>query len=94
MTRQDLIDLIAEKADVKKVQADAALRAFEEAVTTELKKGGTVALVGFGTFEARKRKARTGLNPQTKEPVKIPAKTVPAFKAGKRLREAVNSKKK
>ena len=51
MTRQDLIDLISEKADVKKVQADAALRAFEEAVTTELKKGGTVSLVGCGEHQ-------------------------------------------
>lgn len=93
MTRQDLIDYIAEAAELKKVQADAALRAFEEAVTGTLKKGDSVSLVGFGTFEPRKRKARMGLNPQTKETVKIPAKTVPAFKAGKKLKDAVAKKK-
>lgn len=93
MTRQDLIDAIAERTDLKKVQADAALRAFEEAVTGALKKGDAVSLVGFGSFQARKRKARKGLNPQTKKPVTIPARTVPAFRAGKKLRDAVGKKK-
>ncbi len=91
MTRQDLIDAVAQAADIKKVQADAALRAFEEAVADTLKKGDSVALVGFGTFLARKRKARTGKNPRTGATVNIPAKTVPAFTAGKKLKDALNS---
>ncbi len=94
MTRQDLIDAIAEAAEIKKTQADAALRAFEDAVSNTLKKGGSVSLVGFGTFEPRKRAARIGLNPRTGEKVKIAAKTVPAFKAGKKLRDTVNNAKK
>lgn len=91
MSRQDLIDAIAEAAEIKKTQADSALRAFEAAVTSSLKKGDNVSLVGFGTFKARKRKARTGKNPRTGATVNIPAKTVPAFTAGKKLKEALNS---
>lgn len=94
MTRQDLIDVIADKAEIKKTQAEVALRTLEEAIADTLKKGDTVSLVGFGTFEARQRKARVGKNPRTGEAVKIAAKTVPAFKAGKKLRDAVNNGKK
>ena len=91
MNKTELVAKIAEKAEIKKVDAEKALKAFEEAVTAELVAGGEVRLVGFGTFEARTRNARTGKNPRTNEPIKIPAATVPAFKAGKAFKDAVNA---
>ncbi|HCX73254.1 MAG TPA: DNA-binding protein [Candidatus Cloacimonas sp.] len=89
MNRQDLINKIAEEADVTKKAANAALNAIIDGVTDALAQGDKVSLVGFGTFMARERGARTGVNPQTGEKIQIPARTVPVFKAGKKLKEAV-----
>lgn len=90
MNKGDLIDHIAESAGISKAQATEALNALTGGVTSTLKKGGKVSLVGFGTFSASKRAARTGRNPQTGATIKIPAKTVVKFKAGKGLTDAVN----
>ncbi len=90
MNKADLIAAIADNAKLSKKDAEAALKAFTEAVTAELKKGGKVSLVGFGTFEVSKRAAREGINPQTKEVMKIKASKAPRFKAGKALKDAVN----
>jgi DNA-binding protein HU-beta len=89
MNRQDLINKIAKEAEVTKKAANSALNAVIEGVTDALAKGDKVSLVGFGTFMARERGARTGVNPQTGEKIQIPARTVPVFKAGKKLKEAV-----
>ena len=85
---------MAKKAGLSKKDAEAAVKAFTEVVAEELKKGEKIQLVGFGTFETAKRAARTGKNPQTGAAIKIPAATVPKFKAGKALKDAVNGKKK
>ena len=90
MNRQELVDSIASKADISKKSADAALKAFMESVQEELKKGGKVSLVGFGTFEVAKRAAREGKNPQTGEKMKIKASNAPKFKAGKAFKDALN----
>ncbi|MBE7048334.1 MAG: HU family DNA-binding protein [Ruminococcaceae bacterium] len=92
MNKAELITALAQKADITKKDAEKALSAFVEVVGTSLKKGDKVQLVGFGTFEARKRAARTGKNPQTKATIKIPATVVPAFKAGKALKDVVAGK--
>ncbi len=89
MNKQELINAIAAKSDLSKKEAGAALAALTATITEALKDGDKVALVGFGTFEVRARAARKGLNPATGKPVKIPAKKVPAFKAGKALKDAV-----
>ncbi len=89
MNKPELVNAIAEKAGLKKKEAEAALSAFIEAVEEALKKGDKVALIGFGTFGTRKRAKRTGVNPKTGKKIKIPAKTVPFFKPGKKLKEAV-----
>ncbi|MDY6914827.1 MAG: HU family DNA-binding protein [Candidatus Cloacimonadota bacterium] len=89
MNRQDLINKIAKEAEVTKKAANSALNAVIDGVTDALAKGDKVSLVGFGTFMARERGARTGVNPQTGEKIQIPARTVPVFKAGKKLKEAV-----
>ncbi len=89
MTKAELVSAIAEKTEFTKKDSEAALAAVLESITDALKKGDKVALVGFGTFEVRARAARTGINPQTKKKIKIPAAKVPAFKAGKALKEAV-----
>lgn len=89
MTKVELVAKIAEDAGISKKAAEAALAATLEGITTALTKGDKVALVGFGTFETRKREARTGRNPQTGKEIKIAATTVPAFKAGKGLKDAV-----
>ena len=89
MTKADLITAVAQKAELTKKDADAAITAFIDAVTEALKKGDKVQLVGFGSFEVRQRAAREGVNPQTKKKIKIPASKVPAFKAGKALKDAV-----
>jgi DNA-binding protein HU-beta len=91
MTKNELVSLIAQKSDLKKNQAEAALAAFIESVGEVLAKGDDVVLVGFGTFSVRDRKAREGHNPKTGEKVQIPACKVPGFRAGKNLRDAVNS---
>ena len=90
MTKACLVDYIAEKADLTKADAARALDAAVEGITAGLKKEGKVALVGFGTFAAKKRPAREGINPLTKQPIKIAAKTVASFKAGSKLKDALN----
>ncbi|MBQ3593442.1 MAG: HU family DNA-binding protein [Clostridia bacterium] len=90
MNKTELIAAIAEKAELSKKDAEKALNAFTATVTESLKKGEAVTLVGFGSFEVKKRAARNGLNPQTKETIKIPAKKLPAFKAGKALKDSVD----
>ena len=94
MNKTELVDAIAKATGLSKKDSEKAVKAFTEAVSKELKKKGKVQLVGFGTFETAKRAARTGKNPQTGASIKIPAATVPKFKAGKALKDAVNGKKK
>lgn len=89
MNKTELIDAIAAKAELSKKDAGAVLGAVEESVIETLKKGEKVQIVGFGTFEVRERAARTGINPQTKQEIKIAASKVPAFKAGKAFKDAV-----
>lgn len=92
MTKAELISAVAEKAGLKKVEAEKAVAAFIDTVTGALKKGDKLSLVGFGTFTTSKRAARKGQNPQTGKKISIPAATVPKFKPGKTLKEAVNGK--
>ncbi len=94
MNKTELIDAIAKETGLSKKDSEKAVKAFTDTVSKELKKKGKVQLVGFGTFETAKRAARTGKNPQTGAAIKIPAATVPKFKAGKALKDAVNGKKK
>lgn len=89
MNKTDLIDAIANAAELNKKQAKAALEATLTAITDSLKAGEPVQLIGFGTFKVNERKARTGRNPQTGKEIKIPASKVPAFVSGKALKEAV-----
>jgi DNA-binding protein HU-beta len=89
MNKAELIAQLAEDAGITKVQANAALDSFVDTVTKTLKKGDKVTLVGFGTFSVSKRAARTGRNPQTGEAIKIKAKKVARFKAGKELSSKV-----
>lgn len=90
MNKGDLIDHMAESAGITKAQATDALNALTSGVTNTLKKGDKVSLVGFGTFSSSHRAARTGRNPQTGAEIKIAARTVVKFKAGKGLSDAVN----
>ncbi len=90
MNKAELIDSIAASADIPKAAAGRALDAMIDAVEGALKKGDTVALVGFGTFSVKDRAARTGRNPQTGKPIEIAAAKIPSFKAGKALKDAVN----
>ena len=90
MNKTDLIDNIAEQADISKAAAGRALDAVLDSVTAALKAGDTVTLVGFGSFSAKDRAARTGRNPQTGEAIEIAAARAPVFKAGKTLKDAVN----
>ncbi|HEX5552645.1 MAG TPA: HU family DNA-binding protein [Chitinophagaceae bacterium] len=83
MNKAELVDKIAKDADITKAQANEALDSFTKSVVTTLKKGDKVTLVGFGTFSVTKRAARVGRNPQTGKEIKIPAKKVAKFKAGK-----------
>jgi len=92
VNKSELIDAVAASADIPKAQAGRALDAVLESVTGALSKGEQVVLVGFGTFSVKDRAARTGRNPQTGDPIDIPAATIPAFKAGKALKDAVNNK--
>ena len=91
MNKTELIVAIAEKAEISKKDAEKALKAFTDVVAEELKEGGKVQLVGFGTFEVSEREAREGRNPQTGEPMKIAASKAPKFKAGKALKDTVNA---
>ncbi|ODQ01270.1 MULTISPECIES: nucleoid-associated protein HU-alpha [Salinivibrio] len=89
MNKTQLIDLIAEKADLSKAQAKAALEATLGGIEGALKEGEQVQLIGFGTFKVNHRAARTGRNPQTGQEIQISAANVPAFVAGKALKDAV-----
>lgn len=89
MTKAELISAIAEKSELSKKDSEKALNALTAVVTDTLAKGEKIQLVGFGTFETRDRKAREGINPQTKKKIKIKATKVPAFKAGRALKDAV-----
>ena len=90
MGKADLVEVIAAKAGLTKADAGRALDAALEGIVTGLKKEGKVTIVGFGTFTAKKRAARSGINPLTKQTIKIPAKTVASFKAGSKLKDALN----
>ena len=90
MNKQDLVSAVAEASGLTKADAGKAVEATFEAITGALKSGGEVRLVGFGTFCVAKRKASTGRNPRTGEPMTIKASTQPKFKAGKALKDAVN----
>ncbi len=90
MNKSELVVALAEKTEMTKKSAETSLNALVEIITDELKNGGKIQLVGFGTFETRKRAARKGRNPQTGEEMKISASTVPVFKAGKALKDSVN----
>jgi len=89
MTKAELISAVAEKSGLTKKDSDKAVTAVIDAITEALVGGDKVSLVGFGTFEVKDRAARKGINPRTKEPMHIPASKLPAFKAGKALKEAV-----
>lgn len=89
MNKEELVKEISAKAKVSQKEASAVLSATFETIEGAVKKGDKVTLVGFGTFEQRKRAARTGRNPQTGKEIKIPAKKVPAFSAGKKFKDAV-----
>jgi DNA-binding protein HU-beta len=90
VNKAELIDAIADSADLSKASASRALDAVIDSVTNALKSGDQVSLVGFGTFAVKERAARTGRNPQTGQPIEIAAAKVPGFKAGKALKDAVN----
>ena len=89
MNKTELVLAVAEKAGLKKKEAEKAVAAVIDSVVETLKKGKKVQLVGFGTFETRARKARTGINPRTKETIKIAASKSPVFKAGKAFKDSV-----
>lgn len=89
--KQDLIDVISERADISKTAAESALNALTDYITETLVSGDKVAIVGWGGWETSHRAARTGRNPQTGAEMQIPAAIVPKFKAGKKLKEAVNT---
>ena len=90
MNKAELVNAMAKENGVFKKDVEKVLNSFINVVSNEMANKGKVQLVGFGTFETRQRAARTGLNPQTKEEIKIPACTAPAFKAGKALKDKVN----
>ena len=92
MTKSELVEAIAKEAGLTKADSERALNAFTDTVKKSLKKGNAVTMVGFGTFDISKRKARMGRNPQTGEAIKIAAATLPKFKAGKGLKDAVKKK--
>ena len=90
MNKTELVAAMAEKAQLSKKDAEAALKAFTDVVAEELKKGEKIQLVGFGTFEVSESAARTGRNPQTGEEMNIAASKAPKFKAGKALKDSIN----
>jgi DNA-binding protein HU-beta len=90
MSKTELVEFVANEANLTKADATRAIDATIAGITAGLKKEGKVALVGFGTFSAKTRAARSGINPLTKEAIKIPAKTVASFKAGSKLKDALN----
>jgi DNA-binding protein HU-beta len=92
MNKGELVDAIAQKAEVTKKEADAILTAFLDTILETVSGGDKVTVVGFGSFEVRERQAREGRNPSTGQPIKIPATKVPAFSAGKQFKDVVASK--
>ncbi len=90
MNKAEFVDAVADAAELSKLEAARAVDAMVASITKALKKGDTVTLVGFGTFQVRERGARTGRNPRTGDAIKIAASKNPAFKAGKALKDAVN----
>jgi len=90
MTKTELVDAVANKAGLPKAKVLASIDALTDAIQGALKKGGKVTLIGFGTFDVAQRAAREGVNPQTKQKIKIKASKAPRFKAGKALKDAVN----
>ncbi len=90
MNKQELIGAVSEQTGLARADAVRAVDAVFDSIASELKNGGDVRLVGFGTFSVSKRKASTGRNPRTGEPMQVPASTQPKFKAGKGLKDAVN----
>ncbi len=90
MNKTELIDAVAQSADISKAAATRAVDTIIEQITDTLKKGEQVVLVGFGTFAVKDRAARKGRNPQTGQAIDIPAAKIPGFKAGKALKDAVN----
>jgi DNA-binding protein HU-beta len=90
MNKSDLVNAIASKSGLSKKNSEVALNALVESVEGALENGDKVVLVGFGTFEVKKRAARKGRNPQTREEITIPASSAPVFKAGKGLKDKVN----
>lgn len=93
MNKAELVEIVAQQADTTKKDAEQVINKTMEAIVKAVAGGQKVTLVGFGTFEARQRKARTGRNPKTNEAIHIPAKRVPGFKVGKEFSEAVNKKR-
>lgn len=89
MNRKELVDAVAQRSQIPKTKAEEAVNAVFETIAGALKAGDKAAFVGFGTFSVAKREARTGLNPQTKEAIQIPAKNVVKFKAGSELAESI-----
>lgn len=89
MNKAELIAAVAEKSGIAKKDADKAVAAVLDTIKESLANGDKVALIGFGTFEVRERAARTGLNPQTKQPIQIAASKAPVFKAGKAFKDAL-----
>ena len=94
MNKTELIEAIAKETKLSKKDTEATIKAFTDVVSKELKKGGKIQLIGFGTFEVAKRAARTGRNPQTGKEIKIAASKSPKFKAGAALKNLVNGKRK
>lgn len=92
MNKAEFVAKVAEKAEITKKDAERAVNAFAEAVQEALSQGDRVSLVGFGTFEVRKRAARKGRNPRSGEEIEIAASTVPVFRAGKLLKDAVEKR--
>ena len=94
MNKTELIEAVAKQTKLSKKDTDATLKALTDVIGKELKKGGKVQLIGFGTFDVAKRAARKGRNPQTGKEIKIAASKAPKFKAGKALKDLVNGSKK
>jgi DNA-binding protein HU-beta len=91
MNKAQLVDAVAEKTELSKTKAEQAIKSTLECISQELEDGGSVQLIGFGTFSVSERSARTGINPKTKEQIQIPAKKVAKFKPGKQLAETINN---
>lgn len=93
MNKADLVDVVAKEAGTTKKDAEQVINLMMETIIKHVSTGDKVTLVGFGTFEARQRKARTGRNPKTNQPIQIPAKRVAGFRVGKEFSEAVNKRR-